>query len=156
MKILARHGERDYRSESIASARRLESPFSGEQFACLLWNHGDARDVDRASALLESLLDGGCRYLVCGGDDCEWWHDMADELFVAKYLDSSEAEREENQVMTTWHADEPPEDVAFFFVFNTSFDDITFSRFLVLNLGSEAKLSVVDARVQEQARTLAR
>jgi len=106
--------------------------------------------------LLESLLDGGCRYLVCGGDDCEWWHDVADELFVAKYLNSSGAKREDNHVMTTWHANEAPEDVAFFFVFNTNFDDITFSRFLVLNLGSEAELSVVDARVQEQARTLAR
>lgn len=21
----------------------------------------------------------------CGGDDCEWWHDTADERFVARY-----------------------------------------------------------------------
>jgi hypothetical protein len=31
--------------------------------------------------------------------------------------------------MTTWHTGESPDEGAFFFVFNTNFDDISFDRF---------------------------
>ena len=140
---------------SISSARRLESPFNGGRFVCLLWTHGVTRGVEQASELLESLLDAGCRYFVCGGEDCEWWHDMADEHFVAKYLNGTDAERDQNHVMTTWHANESPEDVAFFFVFNTSFDDVSFERFLVVHVGDEGAGDLVDAEVQAQAGELA-
>lgn len=155
MKLLTRHGRREYVSESLPSPRRLTTPFKGQHFACLLWNHGVERNVADATALLESLLDGGCRYFVCGGDGCEWWHDMTDELFVTKYLNATDAERERHHVMTTWHANESPEDVAFFFVFNTSFDDISFERFLVLHVGRGDAADVVDAKVQAQAEALA-
>jgi len=121
----------------------------------LPWNHGVARNVDRASDLLESLLDRGCRYVVCGGDDCEWWHDMTDELFAAKYLNATDAERDQNHDMTTYHANESPEDVAFSFVFNTSFDDVSFVRFLVTHIGNGDAADLVDAKVQAQAAALA-
>jgi hypothetical protein len=155
VKLLARHGEREYLSESIPSARRLVNAFNGKRFACLLWNHGVARHVEGATMLLQSLLDGGCRYVVCGGDDCEWWHDMIDELFVAKHLNATDAERDQNHVMTTWHANESPEDVATFFVFNTSFDGISFERFLVIHIGNGDAADVVDAEVQARAAALA-
>lgn len=155
MKLLGRYDGREYHSESIPLARRLVSPFKEGPFACLLWTHGVARDVDQASDLLKSLLDSGCRYFVCGGEDCEWWHDMTDELFVTKYLNATAAERERAHVMTTWHANESPEDVAFFFVFNTSFDDISFERFLVIHIGNGNAADLVDAKVQAQAEALA-
>lgn len=37
--------------------------------------------------------------------------------------------------MTTWHADESPDDVAFFFVLNRNFNEHDFKRFLVLHVG---------------------
>ena len=156
MKLIARSAQREFYARRLGTATTLgEAPFAGMQFACLLWNHNVERDVEAATALLGSLIDSGCRYLVCGGLDCEWWHDLADELFVGKYLDATDEERERNHVMTTWHAQESPADVAFFFAFNTSFDDITFDRFLVLHLGDGPGIDAVDGAVQAQARALA-
>jgi hypothetical protein len=139
----------------VGAAQSLDAPFGSERFACLLWNHAMDRNVEGASALLGSLIDGGCRYFVCGGNDCEWWHDTTDELFVAKYMNAPDGERERNHVMTTWHHGESPSDVAFFFVFNTSFDDIDFDRFLVLHLGDGPEVGAVENAVQTQARTFA-
>ena len=66
---------------------------------------------------------------------CEQWHDEVDETYVTRTLDG---EMDERFVMTTWHTDEPILDVAFFFVWNTNFDDHDFRRFLVLQLGDDA------------------
>ena len=132
-----------------------DAPFAGLQFACLLWNHGTGRDVDAATALLSSLIDGGCRYFVCGGLDGEWWHDLVDELIVSRYGDCTGDGRERNHVMTTWHTGESPDDVAFFFVFNTSFDEIRFGCFLVLHLGDGSDVDGVDRAVEARARALA-
>jgi hypothetical protein len=156
MKLIARCAGREFYARQLVTATALrDAPCAGPLFACLLWNHSVERDVDAASALLNSQIDSGCRYIVCAGLDCEWWHDLADELFVAKYLDAPDEERERNHVMTTWHAQEPPADVAFFFAFNTSFDDISFDRFLVLHLGDGPDIDAVDSAVQAQARALA-
>ncbi len=53
--------------------------------------------------------------------------------------------------MMTWHANESPEDVAFFCVFNTSFDDVNFERFLGIHVGDGSENDVVGGRVQAQA-----
>jgi len=53
---------------------------------------------------------------------------MTDELFVAKYLNATDSERDQNHV--------------------------SFERFLVLHIGSGSKADVVDASVQAQARAL--
>lgn len=148
MRLLARHGSRQYHTESIEVPLRIAAPFEGETFACLLWNHSPTRDIERASALVDSLIEGGCRYFVCGGPDCEWWHHLTDELFVSRNLDATDEERKRNHVMTTWHAEESADDVAFFFVFNTSFDDVAFDRFLVLHLGDGPNLEAVNRAVQ--------
>jgi len=156
VKLIARYARREFYARKLVTPTALgDAPFVGLQFACLLWNHSVERDVDAASALLSSLIDSGCRYIVCAGLDCEWWHDAADELFVAKYLDAPDEERERNHVMTTWHAQESPDDVAFFFAFNTSFDDVSFDRFLVLHLGDGPDIDAVDSAVHAQARALA-
>lgn len=155
MNLIARSAQREFYARRLGTATvSSEAPFGRQQFACLLWNHSLERDVEGASVLLGSLIDDGCRYFVCGGLDCEWWHDIADELFVGKYLDATDEERERNHVMTTWHAQEPPEDVAFFFAFNTSFDEISFDRFLLIHLGDGPDVDAVDRAVVAQARAL--
>jgi hypothetical protein len=156
MKLIARCAGREFYARQLGTAPALrDAPFVGSQFACLLWNHSVERDFDAASALLSSLIDDGCRYFVCAGLDCEWWHDLADELFVDKYLDATDEERERNHVMTTWHAQELPDDVPFFFASNTRFNDISFDRFLVLHLGDGPDIDAVDRAVHAQARALA-
>jgi hypothetical protein len=54
-------------------------------------------------------------------------------------------------VMTTWHADESPDDVAFFFVLNTNFNEHDLKRFLVLHVGDGHAKGEVDAAVRPHA-----
>ena len=53
--------------------------------------------------------------------------------------------------MTTWHEDENPDDVAFFFVLNTNFDDHDFDRYLVVHVGDGQTREQVDAAVRRYA-----
>jgi hypothetical protein len=54
-------------------------------------------------------------------------------------------------VMTTWHADESPDDVAFFFVLNTNFNEHDLKCFLVLHVGDGHATGEVDAAVRRHA-----
>jgi len=54
-------------------------------------------------------------------------------------------------VMTTWHANESPDDVAFFFVLNTNFNEHDLKRFLVLHVGDGHANGEVDAAVRRHA-----
>jgi hypothetical protein len=71
--------------------------------------------------------------------------------FVAKHLDDPDEVREATHVMTTSHDGESPDDVAFFFVLSTNFDDHDFSRYLVLHIGSGPVKAQVDAAVRKYA-----
>jgi len=53
--------------------------------------------------------------------------------------------------MTTWHADESPDDLAFFFVLNTNFNEPDFKRLLVLHVGDGHAKGEVDAAVRRHA-----
>jgi hypothetical protein len=66
---------------------------------------------------------------VCGGKNCEAWHDDADMVVVILELDSGQ---ELPMVMTTWHSDEPEEEVVFFAFNLTNFDQHDFRKYLVL------------------------
>jgi hypothetical protein len=56
--------------------------------------------------------------------------------------------------MTTWHDKEIPDDVAFFFVYNTNFDDITFDRYLILHIGTDPSARSIDDAVTAHAKQL--
>ena len=59
---------------------------------------------------------------------------------------------DENHVMTTWHDDESLEDIVFFFLNNTGFDDFTAERFVVLFVGEdESYLRQIQREVEKQS-----
>lgn len=63
------------------------------------------------------LVQAGCRYALAWGIDCEAWHDAVDDdaALVSIQTDpSGENLSDDDYVMTTWHADEPLEEVAWF------------------------------------------
>jgi hypothetical protein len=128
-------------------------PFDGRCFPCLLWDSGDARTIEERHRLVSGLLEQGCRYFVCGGSNPSAWEDAADEAHVAMTLDASHSERNARLVMTTAHRGESEDDVAFFFVLNTSFDHPRFSDFLVLVIGTD---NVAAERLAEGVRRHAR
>lgn len=88
--------------------------------------------------LCSRLLAAGCRYLVAGGVECSDWHDAMDIAVAIREIDDPQEETDKLAVMTTWHEGEAEDDVAFFFVNNTNFEDYVFERFLILSVGPGA------------------
>jgi len=144
MKVLAEIEGKVYGALSAATPADFTSPFPGRPFLCLLWDHeGRASDADR-STLARALLEAGCRYAVCGGRDCEAWHDAFDAEFIRK---NGPGEPDDStHVITTWHDGESPAEVAFFFVDCTGPGGPSFKDHLVLHIGEgEAKTALESA-----------
>ena len=101
---------------------------------------------------MQRLIASGCRYIVADGTECERWHDIADEQFLAQF--PTEPERDANFVMTSWHPAESPKDGILFLVYGTSFEEHDFKEFLVLQFGDDAmvesELNAAIASVYEQ------
>ena len=137
MTVLAEKNNKSFVAATIEAPREFVAPFGGDAFPCLLWDHQGGSTPSDPATLAKALLNSGCRYAVCGGTDCEAWHDAIDVEFVAAHLDDSEDAIDAVHVMTSWHDRESPDDVAFFFMFNTNFDAHDFDRYLVLHFGTE-------------------
>ena len=58
------------------------------------------------------LVDGGCLYMMAWGPDCSSWDDSVDLAQIRKFLPDEAPE--EDFVLTTWHDDEPLEEVFWF------------------------------------------
>ena len=110
-----------------------ELPFAlRAPFGCLLWDDRKTSNRDDRQLLTRTLLSLGCATLACGGTDCEAWHDAADEeLAEISALDASE-----RFVMTTWHTDETPEQVARYFADQAVIDDRAVRENIVVYLGA--------------------
>ena len=152
MDILAENDGKIFARSRIERPENVASPFSGELFPCLIWAHDGLFTAAGRTAVAKGLLEAGCRYAVCGGQNCEEWHDTVDEAFVEAHVDEPESRQDAAFVMTTWHPGETPDDVAFFFVLNTNFDDHDFRRYLVLHVGTGLAEREVDSAVQKYVR----
>jgi hypothetical protein len=113
--------------------------------------HSERFTAAQRSEVANRSLQAGCRYAVCGGQSCEPWHDAVDEEFVRQHSDVPDESADAAHVMTTWHADESPDHVAFFFLLNTNFTEHDFKRFLVLHVGDGHAKGEVDAAVRRHA-----
>jgi len=117
----------------------LEVPFTGEEYVGLIWAADSTLDEGDRMKVVGTLIDSGCQYIVCGGVDCERWHDDADLAFANLEVQSDSLRTDLPMVMTTWHDNESMEDVAFFAINCTNFDDHDFNRLLVLVVGQESE-----------------
>jgi hypothetical protein len=96
-------------------------------------------------------LESGCRYAICAGENCEAWHHAIDSHFVQQHLNDPDEVWQAVHVMTTSHAGETPDEVAFFFVLNTNFDYHDFTHYLVLHVGMGPAKEQVDEAVRKYA-----
>jgi hypothetical protein len=126
---------------------QFTSPFAGQDCAVLLLAADPAITPEERAAVSAELVRQGCRYAVCAGHQCSAWDDAIDWAFLA--TSPTFTPPDERFVMTTWHSDDPLEDVVEFFRWNTTFDDFIPTRFLALILGGEAD-------VEEQVRSTLR
>lgn len=141
MDLILDHAPRSYWLQAIGNVSEFESPFAGAPYPCLIWDTRGGRSADELSGLSRALVASGLRYAVCAGVECNRWHHAIDHAFIELELDGEEYES--RFVMTSEHADESPDDVAFFFVFNTNFDAHDFTRFLVLQIGIDSAVELL-------------
>ena len=134
------HEGKEFYHLALRKAADFALPFPPTPYVCLVWDHGAEWSTEERSALTTAVVASDCRYAVCGGTGCERWHDDFDETFLGLV---PEAEQEERFLMTTWHTDEPPLEVAWFFAWNTYSDTEPFTRFLVLELGTASQPATV-------------
>jgi hypothetical protein len=95
------------------------------------------------------LIDGGCRYAVCAGRDMIAWH-------IAFDLASVRADASDRDfVMTADHDRESVDDLALFFVCNTSFDDHDFTNLLLLHVGDGPESVIIENAIKRQLASAA-
>lgn len=135
---------------SSAPGVPLVLPFGPEPFSCLLWDHDGRATSEQRAVLVRTLLHAGCRYFVCGGQNCEAWHDAADDEFLARQAHEARAALDIEYVMTSWHEGEGVDEVAFFFVNCSDLHGHDFRRFLVLHVGEWADIAALEAAVRRQ------
>ena len=93
--------------ESLASG--VSAPFA----ALLVCEHDADLARQRVDEIVERLLSSGCRYFVCSGGLAEELHDL---------IDAALEQRGQEDIVTTFHPGESPQDVAEFFLRCASID----------------------------------
>jgi hypothetical protein len=133
MDLILEHQGRTFVQGQISDRSEFTPPFGARPYVCLIWDADGALALAERQAVADAIIASNCRYVVCGGAQCEAWHDAMDEAFLAQNLEGEEYE--ERFVMTSWHAGEPVDEVAFFFVHCTVAEDEPDTKFLVLQVG---------------------
>ncbi len=139
MELLLRAGDREvwlHRYEAGAAW-----PVMDVDHPLLLWTVGVEPEEEAAFAVHQSTA----RYVVCGGDHCEGWHDLIDMAWAVDSVNGLDPAH----VMTTGHAGESERDVMFFYVNNTNFDDYCFKKYLIVTMGAD---EAVVGRLAEAVR----
>ena len=125
-------GGRDVAILELSRPYYFQSPFPGAEFAAMIVARDPTITPAEQAALSSELVTQGCRYAVCTGLACSSWDDSVDWALLAAWDFSPP---DDAFVMTSWHEDELPEQVAPFFLQATSFDHFTPVHFVVLLVG---------------------
>ena len=127
---------------------RFEAPLAGA-FVLLLEVSDPAVTPGEQTELSRAIATSGCRYALCRGVGCSSWDDSLDEASVVAEIDG----RPQPFLMTTWHEDEPLEDVLEFMLERTAFDDFVPTAFVLAELGGEGrKLAEARAALERVSR----
>lgn len=86
-----------------------------QYFVAMLVCNARNLSVDEIAKFARKLIDNGCAYFCCWGDDCERVHDIFDEEWVGNGFDNTS----NDTIMTTWHADDTLEEFVEFSLLHT-------------------------------------
>ena len=84
-------------------------------FVAMLVCDGRNLSADNIAKVARNLIDSGCAYFCCWGDDCERVHDIFDEEWVGDGFNS----HSDDTILTTWHADDTLEQFIEFSLLHT-------------------------------------
>jgi hypothetical protein len=82
MRVITESEGRTFVAVEIERPEEFVSPFPGELYPCLVWDHGSRFSDEDRLVLAQALLESGCRYAVCGGARCEDLHDAVNAAFA--------------------------------------------------------------------------
>lgn len=122
MELIAKYQKKEVWLYNYVQDDDLSVDFGNSPFVCMLWNN---REDFVSPALIEQLLKQNCKYFVAGGENCEEWHDCADEVQIDEH------------VVTTWHKGQSLEEVVYFALNSTDFGNYEFDRFLFVQVGKK-------------------
>jgi hypothetical protein len=133
MERIASDARREFHLRVLGQDEPLAPPFGEVPYAALVWSTRRT-SAGQKRRLADRLIASGCRYVVCGGVECESWEDAADCAYIEQ--DLPEPVPDDRFVMTTSHPREPEDEAAHFFVHATALHR-EFSRYLVLMIGAD-------------------
>jgi hypothetical protein len=133
MDQLVSEAEREVWVGAVVPTAPVASPFGGAEFALMLADFSGALSEDERISVARSLIKQGCRYAVCCGPESNVWETLFDKADLEGNPDSAP----ERLVMTTSHVSEPLDEVAWFFLLNTSTPHFQPRRFLALTVGAQ-------------------
>ncbi len=126
---------------------KFTSPFEEEEFVALLFVDEEQITPEEQERLSDEIVAAGCRYAVCAGHLCSSWDDSID---MADLRRNNMETNEKTFVMTSWHEDEPVEDIVFHFLNVTWFDDFVPENFMVVVVGGDPE---VLANIRQEVET---
>jgi hypothetical protein len=106
-----------------------EFPLRSKHFACLIAWDASTVSVAIIAQVARKLLDAGAVYICAWGSGCERLHDIFDEEIVG-----SDPPATLPPIMTTWHTDEPLDDVIWFLL-RTAWPDDVYAETCLSSLG---------------------
>ena len=81
------------------------------------------------------LVDSGCLYMMAWGKDCALWDDSVDYANLDDFPNGDIPE--ERWVMTTWHEDEPREEVLWFAQYAAQHPVATINEIVLIDIGEQ-------------------
>lgn len=132
MEQIARGSRRTFYLHAMEAEDDLPPQPGGGSYAALVWATRPTSDAQKLR-ISHALITGGCRCVVCGGDEPEAWVEAADDAYLAQDLPAPVPR--DRFVTTSSHPGEPPDQVVFFLAQATR--DPGFSRYVVLLIGHD-------------------
>jgi len=83
------------------------------------------------------LVNSGCLYMMAWGENCSSWDDSVDIANLERY--DFDDIPDDGFVMTTWHSDEPLEDVLYFAKYTAIHSTIELERLVILDIGMSGR-----------------
>ncbi len=138
-------------SADLFDNRSLHSSLFKEAFPCLIYSSQET-DLAFKTMVASEIMGSGCQFVVCGGVECEQWHDVIDNsIMVAEMIGEHDPHK---TIMTTWHAGDGSDELAFFFIHTTflpeedsqpSFFEMASMDYLVLFVGHSPDSAILEA-----------
>jgi hypothetical protein len=126
----------------LRSGSLLESTERFRPFKCVVLISEDVT-AEWQQAVSRWLVASGCLYMMAWGVECSSWDDSVD-LANLEQFDFGEIPDAEF-VMTTWHRDEPLEDVFHFAKFAANHPTVEVENLVVLDIGLSGRGSMFHA-----------